>query len=242
MKRLIAAATRLQRRARRCLLGRRLRHRSVPPTSPGFNGNPGGSTPPPQPAPPRRCSSRPPAMLPYPTDLYFAGSTDGTLNIQPANALMPNQAAINALDGYLDQRGDPRALQRAALNPATLTAASVIVLPVITDNLTKATIGVAGPPLTPGVDYTVAPATEPASGRAILEITPLHPLTPEHLHRQRPVPRRQLRHRQRLPRDPDQRHQGRRRQRRAAGYRLRRASSGRGARRPAIARASPTRP
>ena len=39
-------------------------------------------------------------ILPYPTDLYFAGSTDGTINIQPPNAAMPNQAAINGLDGF----------------------------------------------------------------------------------------------------------------------------------------------
>ena len=142
----------------------------------GFNGNPGGSTPPAQPAPATALFHPASGQLPYPTDLYFAGSTDGTLNIQPANALMPNQAAINALDGY-----SPNAVIRenfsTALNPATL-AASVIVLPVVTDNLTKATIGVAGPPLTPGVDYTIASATDLGVGPTILEITPLHPLTP----------------------------------------------------------------
>src|SRR5262245_52544510 len=39
-------------------------------------------------------------ILPYPTDLYFVGSTDGTLNIQPDTAAMPNQTALNALDGF----------------------------------------------------------------------------------------------------------------------------------------------
>ncbi len=143
----------------------------------GFNGNPGGSTPPAQPAPATALFHPASGQLPYPTDLYFAGSTDGTLNIQPANALMPNQAAINALDGY-STNAVIRENFSTALNPATLTAASVIVLPVVTDNLTKATIGVAGPPLTPGVDYTVAPATDLGVGPTILEITPLHPLTP----------------------------------------------------------------
>ena len=38
-------------------------------------------------------------VLPYPTDLYFNGSTDGTLNL-PVTPFLPNAAAINALDGY----------------------------------------------------------------------------------------------------------------------------------------------
>src|SRR5204862_5038611 len=62
-----------------------------------LNGNPG----PPVAQPSSNTALFHPAagILPYPTDLYFAGSTDGTINIQPANALMPNQAAVNALDG-----------------------------------------------------------------------------------------------------------------------------------------------
>ncbi len=38
-------------------------------------------------------------ILPYPNDLYFSGSTDGTLNL-PASAFNPNIGAVNALDGY----------------------------------------------------------------------------------------------------------------------------------------------
>src|ERR1700739_4367301 len=64
------------------------------------NGNPGGSTPPPPPGAATALFNPATGQLPYPTDLYFAGSTDGTLNIQPPNALMPNQAAVNALDGF----------------------------------------------------------------------------------------------------------------------------------------------
>ena len=77
---------------------------SVGADTTGANGNPGGSTPPAQPAPATALFQPASGQLPYPTDLYFAGSTDGTLNIQPANALMPNQAAINALDGYSTTR------------------------------------------------------------------------------------------------------------------------------------------
>src|SRR5204863_9925647 len=39
-------------------------------------------------------------ILPYSTVLYFAGSTVGTINIQPGNALMPNQVSLNALYGF----------------------------------------------------------------------------------------------------------------------------------------------
>src|SRR6202030_640736 len=66
----------------------------------GFNGNPGGSTPPREPSASTALFHPAAGLLPYPTDLYFAGSTDGTLNIQPANELIPNQAAVNALDGF----------------------------------------------------------------------------------------------------------------------------------------------
>jgi pimeloyl-ACP methyl ester carboxylesterase len=115
-------------------------------------------------------------ILPYPTDLYFAGSTDGTLNIQPANALMPNQAAINALDGF-STTAVIRARFGGALNPASFTAQSVIVLQVTIDNTTKATTGVVQP-LIYGVDYTTGVGPETAVGNTILEIRPTHPLVP----------------------------------------------------------------
>jgi pimeloyl-ACP methyl ester carboxylesterase len=115
-------------------------------------------------------------ILPYPTDLYFAGSTDGTLNIQPANALMPNQAAINALDGF-STTAVIRARFGGPLNPASFTAQSVIVLQVTIDNTTKATTGVVQP-LIYGVDYTTGVGPETAVGSTILEIRPTHPLVP----------------------------------------------------------------
>ena len=39
-------------------------------------------------------------ILPYPFDVYFAGSTDGTLNIQPPNQLNLLQDQVNAIDGF----------------------------------------------------------------------------------------------------------------------------------------------
>lgn len=145
-----------------------------------FNGNPGGSTPPPPPTSSTALFNLSTGQLPYPTDLYFAGSTDGTLNIQPPNALMPNQAAINALDGF-STTAVIREQFGGALNPATFTAASIIIVPVLTDNETKATIGFPGgtpQPLKLGTDFAAAPATDAGVGPQILEITPLHPLVP----------------------------------------------------------------
>src|SRR5579863_4975716 len=124
------------------------------------NGNPGGATPVMPSGTNVALFKLAAGILPYPTDLYFAGSTDGTLNIQPANALEPNQAAVNALDGY-STNAVIRTSFGGAINPASLTPLSVIVIPVLTDN-TKgmATVGVAGAPLRQGVDYSVGVATE----------------------------------------------------------------------------------
>src|SRR2546429_326935 len=66
----------------------------------GFNGTPGGATPPPPKVATAALFQPSAGLLPYPYDVYFAGSTDGTLNIQPANALIPAQDALNALDGF----------------------------------------------------------------------------------------------------------------------------------------------
>jgi len=148
-----------------------------PPNLTLANGNPGGSTPPAQKSSSTALFQPAAGILPYPTDLYFAGSQDGTLNIQPANALMPNQAAVNALDGF-STTAVIRERFQGPLNPASFTQTSVWVVPVITDNQTKATIGVAGAPLTLGTDFTAAPASDAEVGNTILEITPLHPLTP----------------------------------------------------------------
>jgi hypothetical protein len=143
----------------------------------GFNGNPGGSTPPTQPSASTALFHPLSGILPYPTDLYFVGSTDGTLNIQPANALIPNQAAVNALDGF-STTAVIRERFGGALNPASFTAASVIIVPVSTDNLTKATTGVLGPQLTLGTDFSAGLGQEAGVGATILEIKPLHPLLP----------------------------------------------------------------
>ena len=140
------------------------------------NGNPAGATPVTPPAGTAALFQPLQGILPYPTDLYFSGSTDGTLNIQPANALLPNQTAINALDGF-STTAVIRARFGGALNPASFTAASVIVVQVSVDNTTKATTGIVKP-LVFGTDFTVGVGPEAGVGSSILEIRPTHPLVP----------------------------------------------------------------
>ena len=114
-------------------------------------------------------------VLPYPTDLYFSGTTDGTLNI-PATPFLPNAAAINALDGF-STNAPISARFSAPIDAATISPATVIVLEVDIDNLLKATVGVRRP-LIYGTDYTARVASTIDSGHATLEIVPLKPLTP----------------------------------------------------------------
>ncbi len=72
----------------------------------------------------RRCLSCPAVgILPYPFDLYFAGSTDGTLNIQPPNPADAEPGCGQRARWLLDHRTDPRALRRARSDPASTFAA-----------------------------------------------------------------------------------------------------------------------
>ncbi|MGE0580650.1 MAG: lipase [Steroidobacteraceae bacterium] len=137
---------------------------------------PGGSTVPPSPTGLHPLFQVAQGLLPYPTDLYFSGSTDATLNISPANSLIPAQAALNSIDGY-GVNTPIRARFSGAVSAASLTAASVRVVRVNIDNTTKATVGVAGV-LVPGVDYSVGLATDAGVGNQIVEIRPLRPLAP----------------------------------------------------------------
>jgi pimeloyl-ACP methyl ester carboxylesterase len=151
-----------------------------------LNGNPGGGTNTTGKAANVALFQPLAGILPYPFDVYFAGSTDGTLNIQPPNALMPNQAAINALDGF-STTGSIRERFNGPIDAASLaTPGAVVVVHISTNNLTKAPVSpLAGgtfvplvgcaPPATScaAADYMVAPAADDPS---ILEITPLKPL------------------------------------------------------------------
>ncbi len=149
----------------------------VNPTNPtAGNGNPGGATPPAGAAVTAALFQPAQGVFPFPNDLYFSGTTDGTINIQPANALIPNQASLNALDGW-STTAPIRVRFGGALNPASFSAANIRVYEVTTSNTTKAVAGFTRP-LTYGTDFSAGVATDTGIGPTILEIRPLVPLTP----------------------------------------------------------------
>src|SRR4029077_16469087 len=105
----------------------------------GFKGNPGTPSCS-SPARPANTALYCPAtgILPYPFDAYFAGSTDGTLNIQPPNPLWPLQDAVNALDGF-STIAPIRERFNGPIDAASLAApGAVVVIHISTNNLTKA--------------------------------------------------------------------------------------------------------
>ncbi|HLA72459.1 MAG TPA: hypothetical protein VK624_13195 [Steroidobacteraceae bacterium] len=147
----------------------------VNPTDPtSGNLNPGGAAP----APAATAALFQPAqgIFPFPNDLYFSGTTDGTINIQPANGLIPNQLGLNALDGW-STTAPIRIRFGGALNPASFSAANIRVYQVRISNTNKAVIGFTAP-LTYGTDFTANVATDTGVGVTILEIQPLKPLVP----------------------------------------------------------------
>ncbi len=149
----------------------------VNPTNPAAgNGNPGGASPVTPAAVTAALFQPAQGVFPFPNDLYFSGSTDGTINIQPANALVPNQASLNALDGW-STTAPIRVRFGGALNPASFSAANIRVYQITTSNTTKAVAGFTRP-LTYGTDFTAGVATDTGIGPTILEIRPLVPLAP----------------------------------------------------------------
>lgn len=118
-------------------------------------------------------------IMPFPNDLYFNGSTTGTLNI-PVLASATTQAAnaptlaMNHLDGFGTQ-SVINAYFSAAVDKTSLNAADVMVFQVTTDPATKAITGFVKP-LVPGTDYSVGVSDSADSGGTVLNITPLKPL------------------------------------------------------------------
>jgi hypothetical protein len=149
----------------------------VNPTDPTTgNGNPNGENPPATPASTAVLFQPAQGIFPFPNDLYFSGTTDGTINIQPANGLIPNQVGLNALDGW-STTAPIRVRFASAINPASLNAADVRVYQVTVSNTNKAVSGFTRV-LTLGTDFSVGVATDASVGSTILEIQPLKPLTP----------------------------------------------------------------
>jgi hypothetical protein len=140
------------------------------------NGNPSGANPPAAVAATAARFQPAQGVFPFPNDLYFSGTTDGTINIQPANGLIPQQVGLNALDGW-STTAPIRVNFGGALNPASLTASTVRVYQVTVSNTNKAVSGFTRV-LTFGTDYSVGVASDTSVGPTILEIRPLRPLTP----------------------------------------------------------------
>jgi dienelactone hydrolase len=127
--------------------------------------------------------------LPFPTDLFFAGSTDGTLNI-PSAATPPvifTRDALNTLDGFSTTAPITTSFSHMIGN-ASLHGSTVHVIEMYLSNTTKAPAqgdelpaGVTSPvrrKLAFGTDFKAEACTEFDCGGKILTITPLKPLTP----------------------------------------------------------------
>ena len=118
-------------------------------------------------------------IFPYPTDLYFNGSTDGTLRM-PLLATLPNAATINQQDGF--STTSPITVRFSEpIDGSSLSPANVIVIRVTLDNSTKAP-DPAGP-LPPqvlkyGIDFTASVSTDIDSQGSVLVIEPVTPLVP----------------------------------------------------------------
>jgi hypothetical protein len=126
--------------------------------------------------------------IPHPTDLFFSGSTDGTLNL-PTIAYRPAsiQNSLNALDGWSTSAPLSTSFTMPLLN-TTLTGTTVRLVEMYFSNTTKAPAqgaelpaGVTSPVrrvLVFGTDYTATVSPDVDSGGKTLLITPLKPLTP----------------------------------------------------------------
>ena len=117
-------------------------------------------------------------VMPFPNDLYFNGSTTGTLNI-PGNPAVAQNApllALNHLDGFGTQ-SDISIYFTQPVDKTTLTPANIIVLKVTSDPSTKAVTGFSKA-LVQGTDYNVELSPGIDSGGEIVTIKPIHPLDP----------------------------------------------------------------
>jgi dienelactone hydrolase len=127
-------------------------------------------------------------VLPFPTDLFYSGTTDGTLNIPLTYAPMTlTAAALNTLDGWGTSSSMITRFSQP-INPLSLGGSSVRIVELYLSNSTKAPAqgaelppGVTSPVrrvLSPGADYVSSVSTAVDSNGQTLEITPVKPLTP----------------------------------------------------------------
>jgi len=122
-------------------------------------------------------------VLPYPTDLYFNGSDDGTLNI-PATTVFPQRAAMNELDGFSTTASSYFRMSMPVKNDAVMLNSNVRIVEMV---MLRQSNGVyapvapsplrgANPVLLPGIDYSVRIAPEVDTQGAEIEIAWIKPL------------------------------------------------------------------
>lgn len=122
-------------------------------------------------------------VFPYPTDLYFNGSTDGTLNI-PSTTIFPGRLTMNQLDGFSTTASSHFRFSEAVRNDAVMLNSNVRIVEMI---MLRQATGVYAPVatsplrgpnpiLSPGVDYSVRLAPETDTGGTEVEIVWLKPL------------------------------------------------------------------
>jgi hypothetical protein len=122
-------------------------------------------------------------LLPYPSDLFLNGSTDGTVNY-PSLAVAPNAVSVNALDGF-GVNGEITVRFSMPIDPATLSAPGAVTVLETTmrtvvasaTSIGRVPIGVRRP-LVAGVDYVVSVSDAADARGQVLSIRPLKPLTP----------------------------------------------------------------
>jgi hypothetical protein len=126
---------------------------------------------------------------PWPNDFFYAGTTDGTLNLPSPYSGQPFTAwgvPLNTLDGW-STTAPSNVSFSMPVDPASLTAStSVRMVEVYLSNTTKMPASAAELPpgvtspvirvLTNGVDYTAAVATDVDSTGTMVRVTPLKPL------------------------------------------------------------------
>lgn len=112
--------------------------------------------------------------VPFPNDIFFAGTTDGTLNIPIADgtAASDPKYALNELDGF--STSAPISVALSKRFETTNVAAAVKVYEVTIDAATKAVTGIVAT-LVPGADY--APSL--SSDEKTLVVLPIKPLKPK---------------------------------------------------------------
>jgi dienelactone hydrolase len=119
------------------------------------------------------------SVIPFPNDLLFAGTTDGTLNIPVANPadLSDPQVALNGVDGFSTVAPFTTGFT-GPIGASSLNGSSIRVYPVNLLSTPGGPIIGFSPQLVYGVDYLATVSSVDSSG-STLAIVPLIPLDPK---------------------------------------------------------------